>query len=145
MNEETNQFQIDLNAEKNMVSILPSSETPNTVDLVTVMKDIPLPDRSPITLDGNVNEPKLDAQKREFGSVGFELKIQPEEVYKKAEMLEEQVTQLQTGVSSIIKEMKNSWIPNKNFDNFEERPASEPTNLIFIARRDRMSQFPSWH
>lgn len=145
MNEETNQFKIDINAEKDMVSILPSSETPNTVDLVVPMKDNPLPIQSPIGLNLNANESQLEAQKKEIGSVGFEIKMQPEMAYKKAEMLEEKILQLQTGMMDVVKQMNNSWIPNKNFDNFEERPTVEPTNLIFEARRDRMSQFPAWH
>lgn len=145
MNEETNQFKININAEKEMVSILPSSETPNTVDLVVPMKDNPLPIQSPITLDGNVNEPKLDAQKKEIGSVGFEIKMQPEVVYKKTEMLEEKILQLQSGIMDVVKQMNNSWIPNKNFDNFEERPTIEPGNLIFEHRRNQMSIFPEWH
>ena len=145
MNEESNKFEIDVKAESNKVTILPSSETPETIEFINVMKDIPIPDPIPIKPTDLPPTSKIDAQKSEFGSLDFNIKIEAEQAYERTEELEKKIIELQGGVTDIYNEMKNSWIPNKNKDEFEERPTIEPTNLIFEARRDEMSRFPDWH
>lgn len=145
MNEETNKFQVDVVAERNMVSILPSSETPETIEFINVMKDIPIPDPVPITASNMSSEPKVEAEKTEFGAVGFQIKVEAEEAYKRTETLEKKILELQGGVTDIYNEMKKSWIPNENKNEFEERATTEPTNLIFEMRRNEMSLFPEWY
>jgi len=83
-------------------------------------------------------------QESKTSGINFSVKIDPETVYKKTEQLENNLKTLQSGVETMANEMNNSWLPNKNTDDFEERPIVEATNLIFENRRDQMSQNPFW-
>jgi ArsR family metal-binding transcriptional regulator len=73
-----------------------------------------------------------------------EIKMGAEEAYSKAEDTEKKLNEVRAGMLDMYNDMKNDWIPNKNKDEFEERPTTEPNNLIFDARRDRMSMEPKW-
>ena len=86
----------------------------------------------------------VNAEKTQTYGLNFNVKIDPEQVYEKTQILESQVASLQSGVETMVNEMNSSWIPNKNRDDFEERPLIEATNLIFENRRDNFSQTPSW-
>jgi hypothetical protein len=36
------------------------------------------------------------------------------------------------------------WLQNTNRDDFEERPLTDPKNLLFESRRDKSSMFPPY-
>jgi hypothetical protein len=83
-------------------------------------------------------------QESKTSGINFSVKVDPETAYKKAQEVETSLKTLQSGVETMANEMNNSWLPNKNRDDFEERPTVEATNLIFENRRDKMSQNPLW-
>jgi len=142
MNEETNQFSVDVAAESQVISpsLQPDEITPS--EFITVLKDIPVPE--PLTFEATQVEAdtKVGAQLSKLSGIDFVVKIDAEEAYERTKTLEEQVLQLNGGISDMYNEMRSSWLPNKNRDDFEERPTTEPNNLIFNERRDRSSMFP---
>lgn len=176
MNEETNSFQVDVDAESKAISGFGTDEVSTPSEIINVMPDVSLvgnvegkstlqPIDSEVLLqsekiqyqeteklipsipyestpfDSSVN---VNAEKTQTYGLNFNVKIDPEHVYEKTQILESQVASLQSGVETMVNEMNNSWIPNKNKDDFEERPLIEATNLIFENRRDNISQTPPW-
>lgn len=142
MNEETNQFSVDVAAESQVISpsLQPDEITPS--EFITVLKDIPVPE--PLTFEATQVEAdtKVGAQLSKLSGIDFVVKIDAEEAYERTKTLEEQVLQLNGGISDMYNEMRSSWLPNKNRDDFEERPTTEPNNLLFNERRDKSSMFP---
>ena len=70
------------------------------------------------------------------------LKFNAEDHYNS---LKETVETLQTQINNNSNEMRNKWLPDpKAQNNFEEKPTVDPTNLIFLQRREKFSQFPHW-
>lgn len=142
MNEENNQFSIDVAAESQVISpsLQPDEMAPS--EFINVLKDIPVPE--PISFEPTAVEvdTKVGAELSKLSGIDFVVKVDAEEAYERTKTLEQQVLQLNGGISDIYNEMKGSWLPNKNRDDFEERPTTEPNNLIFNARRDHSSQFP---
>jgi len=67
-----------------------------------------------------------------------------ETAYSKAEETEKKLNEVRSSMLDMYNNMMNSWLPNNNKDDFEERPTTEPQNLIFENRRDRMSMPPKW-
>lgn len=142
MNEENNQFSVDVAAESQVISpsLQPDEISPS--EFITVLKDIPVPE--PLTLEPTPVEAdtKVGPAISKLSGIDFVVKIDAEEAYERTKTLEQQVLQLNGGISDIYNEMKSSWLPNKDRDDFEERPTTEPNNLIFNERRDRSSMFP---
>ena len=176
MNEETNSFQVDVEAESQAISGFGSDDIPTPSEIINVMPDVSLagdvtgknslePVQSEILIqsekiqyqeteklipsipyeatsfDSSMN---VNAEKTQTYGLNFNVKIDPEQVYEKTQILESQVASLQSGVETMVNEMNSSWIPNKNRDDFEERPLIEATNLIFENRRDNASLTPPW-
>jgi hypothetical protein len=67
-----------------------------------------------------------------------------EAVYERTEQLEEKMGEMYGGFQDLYENVKKSWLPIRDKDEFEERPTTEPQNLIFNARRDKMSMPPYW-
>lgn len=84
------------------------------------------------------------AQQSQIEGLNYTVKVDPEQVYEKTKKLQSQLDALQSGVNTMAGELNNSWIPNSNKDDFEERPLIEATNLIFENRRDKFSEPPMW-
>lgn len=142
MNEENNQFSIDVAAESQVISpsLQPDEVVPS--EFINVLKDIPIPEPISFAPTPVEVETKVGAELSKLSGIDFVVKVDAEEAYERTKTLEEQILQLNGGISDIYNEMKGSWLPNKNRDDFEERPTTEPNNLIFNARRDHSSQFP---
>jgi hypothetical protein len=142
MNEQNNGFSLDVAAETQAMSSSLTSEEGQTIEF-TVMEAVPLPETtffSPTKVD---IEQSITPEKAKI-ELNPELKVNAEEAYSKAEETEAKLEEVRGGVLDMYNEMKNSWIPNKNTDEFEERPTTEPQKLIFDARRERMSMPPKW-
>jgi hypothetical protein len=77
-------------------------------------------------------------------AVDMDIKVEASDAYQKAESLEQQIKDIKVGMQDISSNVKNNWVPLKDFDEFEERPTTEPTNLLFEQRRNRISEFPEW-
>jgi hypothetical protein len=87
---------------------------------------------------------RIAVQYSSTSGIDFNVKIEAEEVYKKTQMLEAQLGEMKGGFKDMYENLKNSWLPLRDRDEFEERPTTEATNLVFEARRDRMSMIPHW-
>lgn len=144
MNEESNNFYVDIQAEVNAVSLTPTDEVLGSEELIHVVKDNPLPESIPYTatdINNNNSDVVPEIQKLEMD---YGVKIDAEEAYSKAEETEKKLEEMTKSVVELYGQFQPTWFQNMNKDSFEERPTTEPTNLIFDVRRDRMSQAPYW-
>lgn len=143
MNEE-NQFSIDVQAESESLSSSLESTTFTPSEFINMQPDLELGKRiflqaTPVDVTANVS-----AESSQVYGLDFAVKIDPEAAYQKAEMLEQSVMELGGGFKDLYNNLKKSWIPIREKDEFEERPIIESNNLIFYARRDKMSMAPLW-
>lgn len=76
--------------------------------------------------------------------VDFNVKVDAEDAYEKAEMIESGFLDMKKDIQELYGNAKNNWLPLRDHDEFEERPITEATNLIFDQRRNRMSMPPEW-
>jgi S-adenosylmethionine synthetase len=142
MNEENNTFSLDVQAETAVAApSLDGGDSP--AGSQTIMQAVALPETTlftptPVTITEAIHPAKAKVE------LNPEIKIGAEEAYSKAEDTEKKLNEVRAGMLDMYNDMKNDWIPNKNKDEFEERPTTEPNNLIFDARRDRMSMEPKW-
>jgi hypothetical protein len=143
MNEQSNNFSIDIQAEVDSVSNLDSELTGEPSTVVNVLKDIPLPETVFYTATDIDIDSRIKPQISSFDT-DVTIKVDAEEAYSKAEETEKRLNEVRDGMLDMYSNMMNSWLPNNNKDDFEERPTTEPQNLIFENRRDRMSMAPKW-
>ena len=142
MNEETNNFSIDIEAEKTNL-FLPQEIEEGMEPLINVLPNLELPETIPYTLtDMDVSE-KVNSAITET-VITPDIKISSEEAYEKAESVAKALNAMKGGLDDLAGAVQSPWLENKNKDDFEERPITEPQNLIFEARRNRMSEFPHW-
>jgi hypothetical protein len=143
MNEQSNNFSIDIQAEVDAASNMDLESTGEPSTIVNVLKDIPLPE----TIFYTPTDVDIDTKiKPQISSLDTDvtIKVDAEEAYSKAEETEKRLNEVRDGMLDMYNNMMNSWLPNNNKDDFEERPTTEPQNLIFENRRDRMSMAPKW-
>lgn len=143
MNEE-NQFSIDVQAESESLSSSLEATTFTPSEFINMQPDLELGRRiflqaTPVDVTANVS-----AESSQVYGLDFAVKIDPEAAYQKAEMLEQSVMELGGGFKDLYNNLKKDWIPIREKDDFEERPIIESNNLIFYARRDKMSMAPLW-
>lgn len=143
MNEENNNFYMDIQAEVNAVSLTPSDEGLTTEELVHVMKDIPLPESIAYTATDFETKGTIAPEIQKL-QMDYSVKIDAEEAYSKAEETEEKLNKMSQSMVELYSQFQKPWLENTNKDLFEERPTTEPQNLIFEARRDRTSLPPMW-
>jgi hypothetical protein len=143
MNEEQNNFQIDVQAEQQAMSQALDENNFNPSQLIHVMKDIPLPETVFYTATDSFKSNLITSQSS-TQEVGFQIKVDAEEAYLKAEDTEKKLLMMAMGMQELAEGIQPSWLENRNKDNFEERVVVEPVNLIFESRRDRMTVFPKW-
>jgi hypothetical protein len=145
MNEEGNQFSIDVAAETQSVSSMVDSQDTQPSEFINIVKDIPLPD--PITYEPTQVEIKsgVEAQTAKLSGLDFQVKIDAEEAYEKTVSLENQMQEMRGGFKDLYDNIKGGdWLQNTNRDDFEERPLTDPKNLLFESRRDKSSMFPPY-
>lgn len=116
----------------------------STANLINIHKELPLPQPIPFLSTEVPIRQEIKPQLATSSGVNFTVKMEAEQAYKKTEQLEKKISEMRGGIEDFYNEMKKSWIPNSNRDDFEERPTTEPNNLIFEARRTRMSLQPPW-
>lgn len=174
MNEEQDQFSIDVEAEKQTFSYLVEEDVKPS-DLLNILQDIPLPERTPFDVkniaSNNIDNVTLQSpqdvqalpdlitlqateiqvenfvkpQNATTSGLDFEIKMEAEEAYKKSLAIEGKMKEMQGGFSDLYSEIKGGkWLQNTNRDDFEERPLTEPRNLLFEFRRDKSSEFPPY-
>ena len=139
MNE--NEVSIDLSAEQKSfsASLMPSSI--QSAEVSSEQQNVVLPE----SISYTATQPDIkNSAQAEVSKTAVDLKIKfdAEAQYKE---LRTSVDGIQSSLSSLANNARDSWLPNpRPADKFEERPLTEPTNLIFEARRERFSQFPQW-
>jgi hypothetical protein len=143
MNEENNNFSIDIQAEVDSMGNTQEELTGEPSTIVNVLKDIPLPETSFYTAT-DIDSGTRVAPQIAIIDKDFNIKMDAETAYSKAEETEKKLNEVKDGMLDMYNNMMNSWLPNNNKDEFEERPTTEPQNLIFENRRDRMSMPPKW-
>ena len=143
MNEENNNFSIDIQAEVDSMGNTQEELTGEPSTIVNVLKDIPLPETSFYTAT-DIDSGTRVAPQIAIIDKDFNIKMDAETAYSKAEETEKKLNEVKEGMLDMYNNMMNSWLPNNNKDEFEERPTTEPQNLIFENRRDRMSMPPKW-
>jgi hypothetical protein len=143
MNEENNNFSIDIQAEVDSMGNTQEELTGEPSTIVNVLKDIPLPETSFYTAT-DVDTGTRVAPQIAIIDKDFNIKMDAETAYSKAEETEKKLNEVRSSMLDMYNNMMNSWLPNNNKDEFEERPTTEPQNLIFENRRDRMSMPPKW-
>lgn len=143
MNEENNNFSIDIQAEVDSMGTTQEELTGEPSTIVNVLKDIPLPETSFYTATDVDTGTRVAPQIANIDT-DFTIKMDAEAAYSKAEETEKKLNEVRDGMLDMYNNMMNSWLPNTNKDEFEERPTTEPQNLIFENRRDRMSMPPKW-
>ena len=145
MNEEQNNFQIDVEAETQAMS--PSLE-PNEFkpsESIFVMKDIPLPEMTFYEPSESFKKSSSVSPQLSNQVVDYSLKVDAEEAYLKAEETENKLKMMASGIQELAEGLQPGWLENRNKDDFEERVVVEPINLLFGDRRERMSFHPNWH
>jgi len=143
MKEENNNFSIDIQAEVDSMGNTQEELTGEPSTIVNVLKDIPLPETSFYTAT-DVDTDTRVAPQIAIIDKDFNIKMDAETAYSKAEETEKKLNEVRSSMLDMYNNMMNSWLPNNNKDDFEERPTTEPQNLIFENRRDRMSMPPKW-
>jgi hypothetical protein len=143
MNEE-NKFSLDVQAETQAISPSIQEDLLNPSEFINLQPSLELPPRILLQATQIDVEENVKAQRSETAALDFNVKMDAEAAYEKAEYLEEQMTEMRGGFQDLYNNVKNNWLPSRQKDEFEERPTTEPTNLIFYARRDRMSMPPHW-
>lgn len=143
MNEQ-NQFSIDVQAESETLSSSLEESTLTPSEFINMQPDLELGRRvflqaTPVDLSSNVS-----AESSQVYGLDFTVKVDPEATYQKVETLEQSVMELGGGFKDLYNNLKKDWIPIREKDEFEERPIIESNNLIFYARRDKMSMAPLW-
>jgi hypothetical protein len=75
-------------------------------------------------------------------AAGLSVKFDAESSYNQ---LSKKVEDIEQGFDSNMNLSGDRWIPYPRAQNkFEEKPTTDPTNLIFENRMDRFSNFPIW-
>lgn len=143
MNEE-NKFSLDVQAETQAISPSIQEDLLTPSEFINFQPSLELSPRivlqaTEVDVDENVK-----AQKSETSGLDFNIKVDAEAAYEKAEYLEEQMSEMKGGFQDLYNNLKNNWVPSRQKDEFEERPTLEANNLIFYARRDKMSMPPHW-
>ena len=143
MNEQ-NPFSIDVNAESQAISPLIQEGLSTPSEFINIQPDIPLAD--PILFQATEIDMSetVKAESAQVTGLDFDVKMDVEAVYERTEQLEEKMGEMYGGFQDLYENVKKSWLPIKDQDEFEERPTTEPQNLIFNTRRDKMSMPPYW-
>ena len=140
MNDETN-LAIDVDAEKQIFS---SAITPSSIQASSAsveQTEVNLPPSLPYTAT-QVNIKTNTQAEVSKTSLDLSVKFNAEDSYNN---LKTAVDSLQSQVNSNSNQLVNRWIPDpKAANKFEEKPTVEPTNLIFVSRREQFSRFPHW-
>jgi hypothetical protein len=140
MNDENN-IAIDVDAEKQIFS---SAITPSSIQSPSAsveQAEVNLPPSLPYTATQVNIKTNTQAEVSKI-ALDLSIKFNAEDSYNN---LKTAVDSLQSQVNSNSNQLVNRWIPDpKAANKFEEKPTVDPTNLIFVSRREQFSRFPHW-
>jgi hypothetical protein len=148
MNEEKeqiteNRFSLDMQTEIQAMTPLIEPDPLLPSDIINILPSIELSESVPFT----ATEIKIgSAAKAQFAEIsGLDYSVTDTEMLtKQFSGMETKIKELQGGFQDLYNNAKNPNLPNSETDDFEERPTTEPRNLIFDERRTKMSAPPSW-
>lgn len=143
MNEEENSFTIDVEAEKQSMSPSMDELDFEPSQLVHMMKDIPVPEMVFYEPTQSFENASVTPQLSTL-TTDLSVKVEAEDAIMAVEQTEKKLSAMSQGLQELAEGIQPSWLENRNKDDFEERVVVEPQNLIFEARRDRMSMQPKW-
>jgi hypothetical protein len=139
MNDEN--IKIDVDAEKQTFA---SAITPSTLKMdpeSSVQIDSPLPPSIPYQ-PTKINLKTVPEAEVSKNALDLTIKFNAEDNYNN---LKSAIDTLDTKINSNTNALVNRWIPDpKPANKFEEKPTVDPTNLIFVNRREQFSEFPHW-
>lgn len=128
--------------------------SPQPMEVTTeVSSNIPL---TPMEVDAQIVDPviiqaaqldmpkQLGAEKASTNIPGMNIKMDANDALNATQNVAKQVGELRENMGEVANSIKNSWIPTRETDQFEERPTLEATNLLFEDRKIRMMAFPEW-
>ncbi len=133
------------NIPSNIIDPLPDVQNPQSVDYSTLyLKDIQLPESMLFEPTPIQVQPTVQPYKSAIADSNFSVKIQPEEVLKKATQVENNLELLKKDVQSISNQMRNPDSRLNQQDNYEEKITIPAQNDIFSDRKNKMSKYPEW-
>lgn len=153
MNEE--ELSIDVQAETKMFADVITPSELKESDPASAQRSSELPESIPFAPSVEVELPKsipitpttFDMDKDAVAEVanvniGLSVKFDAEQELRSVKAnMDDMEAKLSDTMSSIMPR----WLPDpKAASKFEERATTDPTNLIFEARRERFSQYPRW-
>jgi len=141
---EANQFSIDIKAETQAISSSLDEQVLTPSDIINIQSSPPLAERALFQATEVDLSSTIKAESSKIGGLDFMVKVDTEELQKQTESLEQSMNEMYGGFKDIYDYIKGDWIPNREKNDFEERPTIEANNLIFYARRDKMSMAPHW-
>ena len=141
---EANQFSIDIKAETQAISSSLDEQILTPSDIINIQSSPPLAERALFQATEVDLSSTIKAESSKITGLDFMVKVDTEELQKQTESLEQSMNEMYGGFKDIYDYIKGDWIPNREKNDFEERPTIEANNLIFYARRDKMSMAPYW-
>jgi hypothetical protein len=139
MNEDN--FSIDITAEKKAFSEAISVSELSMENVTTQQLKVELPESLPIRPTAIPLEVSVSP---DYAKSALDLSVKFDAETKYTE-LNSRISSLQRDMESVGRETGQGWLPNPQAkNNFEERPTTDPTNLIFINRRERFGSYPRW-
>jgi hypothetical protein len=141
---EANQFSIDIKAETQAISSSLDEQVLTPSDIINIQSSPPLAERALFQATEVDLSSTIKAESSKITGLDFMVKADTEELQKQTESLEQSMNEMYGGFKDIYDYIKGNWIPNREKNDFEERPTIEANNLIFYARRDKMSMAPHW-
>ena len=128
-----------------IISPIPDIQTPQNVEYSkSFQPDIKLPE-SVLFEPTKINvQPQAQPYKSILGDVNFSVKIQPEEVLKKATEIGTNLDLLKKDVQSISDQLRNPDARLTSRDTYEEKVTIPAQNDIFTDRKNKMSKYPDW-
>ena len=153
MNEE--ELSIDVQAETKMFADVITPSELKESDPASAQRSADLPESIPFSQSIGVELPesipitptKFDIDKDAVAEVanvniGLSVKFDAEQEIRSVKA---SIDDVEAKLSDTMNSVMPNWIPDpKAASKFEERATTDPTNLVFEARRERFSQYPRW-
>jgi hypothetical protein len=89
-------------------------------------------------------QPSSQIQQASLQGIDFAVEVRPEEAMEMATEVDKNLNLVKKDLESLAGQMRNPDNRMNSRDNYEEKVTIPATNLIFEARKNRMTQFPEW-
>jgi len=89
-------------------------------------------------------QPSSQIQQSSLQGIDFAVEVRPEEAMEMATEVDKNLNLVKRDLEALAGQMRNPDNRMSSRDNYEEKVTIPATNLIFEARKNRMTQFPEW-